>query len=734
MRIASRIVLLVAPALLAGGCGQSGSGQGRPDGEAGSGLTVTAAERDGSVEHDAVGGSVDAARIRRADTEPGNWLTHGRTYDEQRFSPLSQVNRDNVARLGLAWSVRLPTTRGLEATPLAIDGVLYTTSAWGVTHAIDADTGDLRWTFDPEPDKTRGVHGCCDAVNRGVAAWEDRLYVGVYDGRLVAVDRATGGKLWETLTIDPSKPYTITGAPRVVGDKVVIGNGGGEFGVRGYVSAYDAATGELVWRFYTVPGDPSEPFEHPELEAAARTWTGEWWKFGGGGTVWDSLAYDPELDLLYVGTGNGSPWPRDIRSPGGGDNLFLSSILALDPDTGRLVWHYQTTPGDQWDYTATQHMVLADLTIGGERRKVVMQAPKNGFFYVLDRGTGELLSAEPYVKVTWADGVDLETGRPRELALADYSRDKEAVVWPSALGGHNWQPMAFSRETGLVYIPANEMPFRYKVQPEPYEVDPRGDYNNGTDQLRTTTRLPPGIARGKLLAWDPVAQREVWRVEQPDAANGGVLATAGGLVFQGTTDGYFVAYDDRNGAELWRVAVGSSVIAPPISYAVDGAQYVAVNVRAGGAWGLVNAEAAQQYGIERATPGRLLAFTLDGDAGLETEFGEDPVLEAAPVDVPPATLAHGETLYARYCSRCHGPGAIGNGVLPDLRHSAILRTGLFDDVVIEGSLAAAGMPGFAGALDAGDAQAIRAYVTAVAWRTRQGIVDGAVDDPERAAN
>jgi len=380
---------------------------------AASGETGRLTQGGGSSEKNLAPAAVDGARITNANAEPQNWLTHGRTYDEQRFSPLASIDQSNVSELSLAWALDLDTHRGQEATPLVVDGVMYSTSAWSKVQAIDAATGKLLWQYDPEVPGETGTKACCDVVNRGAAVWNGRVYVGTLDGRLVALDAATGREAWSTVTVDQAKKYTITGAPRIVKGRVVIGNGGAEYGVRGYVSAYDAETGALAWRFYTVPGDPSQPFEAPILAKAAETWHGEWWKLGGGGTVWDSLAYDPELDLLYVGVGNGSPWNQRVRSPGGGDNLFLSSIVALRPETGEYVWHYQTTPGESWDYTATQHMILADLDLGGERRKVLMQAPKNGFFYVLDRKTGKLVSAEPYSTVNWADGVDLETGRPR---------------------------------------------------------------------------------------------------------------------------------------------------------------------------------------------------------------------------------------------------------------------------------------------------------------------------------
>ncbi|MBL4864991.1 MAG: PQQ-dependent dehydrogenase, methanol/ethanol family [Pseudomonadales bacterium] len=382
--------------------------------------------------------SITSKRIVSADEEPQNWLSHGRTYSEQRYSPLDKVNDSNAAELGLAWYYDIPIKRGMEATSLVIDGRLYTTSGWSNVYALDAKTGKELWTFDPQVPREWGRYACCDVVNRGVAAWGDNLYLGTIDGRLIAIDAGSGKEVWSTLTIDPSNPYTITGAPRIIDGKVIIGNGGAELGVRGYVTAYDADTGKELWRFYTVPGNPADGFEDDTQKMAAETWKGEWWKSGGGGTVWDAMAYDPELDLLYIGVGNGTPWDRDIRSPGGGDNLFLSSVVALKADTGKYAWHYQTTPGDSWDYTATQSIVLADLEIDGTQRKVLMQAPKNGYFYVIDRKTGELISANNYVPVNWSTGVDLSSGRPNEVAAARYpDPDKPFLQFPSPFGGHN---------------------------------------------------------------------------------------------------------------------------------------------------------------------------------------------------------------------------------------------------------------------------------------------------------
>ncbi len=654
--------------------------------------------------------AVDGARIAAADQEPGSWLTYGRTYDEQRFSPLAQITTDNVDQLGLAWSYDTGNDRGHEATPIVADGRMYLTASWSVVHALDAATGAPLWTFDPEVDREVGRWACCDVVNRGVALWKGRVYVGALDGRLIALDAETGAVEWDVQTTDPAKPYTITGAPRVVADKVIIGNGGAEYGVRGYVTAYDAENGDEVWRFYTVPGDPSQPFEHPELEAAAETWTGEWWEVGGGGTAWDSMAYDPELDLLYVGVGNGSPWTRRHRSPGGGDNLYLSSIIALRSDTGRLVWHYQTTPGDNWDYTATQHIILADLEIDGEARRVLMQAPKNGFFYVLDRATGELLSAEKYVTATWASHVDLATGRPVETDEGRYD-DQPRVIQPSPAGGHNWHPMSFSSETGLVYIPVIDVPFIYALD-QGFDYDSRA-WNLGLDLPRIPRllgELPQPPSKGYLKAWDPVEQREVWSVEHPGAFNGGVLSTAGNLVFQGTSDGRFVAYAADSGDTLWELTLNVGIVAPPVTYSLAGEQYVAVLAGWGGGV-TVGFDAGVSAASSYENPGRLLVFRLGGDGPLP-EVREKP--DGFLVPFPGADLSdterRGQDLYHEVCVVCHGFLAVSNGVISDLRLVSERALDAFDAIVRDGALSGRGMPGFADLLSAEDVAAIHTYL------------------------
>ncbi len=662
-----------------------------------------------------------------ARTESVDWPLHGLDDAEQRFSTLDQIHAGNVDKLGLSWYFNFGSNRGLEATPIVIDGVMYLTGTWSRVYAFNAVTGELLWQFDPEVPGAWAINACCDVVNRGVAVADGKVFVGTLDGRLIALNAASGEVVWETLTIDQSKRYAITGAPRVVRDKVFIGNGGAEFaGVRGYVSAYHIETGEMFWRFYTVPGDPSQPFENPILEQAAETWTGEWWALGGGGTVWDSMAYDAELDLLYIGIGNGSPWNQFYRSPQGGDNLFLASIVALRPDTGEYAWHYQTTPGETWDFTATQHMILADLEIEGTMRKVIMQAPKNGFFYVLDRQTGELISTEKYVTVNWASHVDMETGRPVEDPQARYYNFDDGPQWviPGAAGGHNWQPMSYNPVTGLVYIPAIESGMPY-MSSETFKADAYS-FNTGTGfgggapsfdqpglQGQTAQDQPapsaPPASTGHLLAWDPVTQQEVWRVDFPERWNGGVLSTAGNLVFHGNIHGEFVAYAADTGARLWSFPAQSAIIAPPVTYMVDGVQYVTIVAGWGGAAGMSGGPAVvsarSSHNIHR-----VLTFRLQGDAVLPDPPPAQTLPEPPQVELPAESIARGEKGYAGYCAICHGVGTFSGGVTPDLRYSPFLDNDAWFDIVNGGLLESNGMVSFAEVLSREDAADIRAYV------------------------
>jgi PQQ-dependent dehydrogenase (methanol/ethanol family) len=665
--------------------------------------------------------AVGAARLLAADTEPGSWMSYGRTYSEQRFSPLDQIDTETVSNLGLAWSFDLETKRGIEATSIVVDGVMYTTSAWSIVHALDARTGKPLWRYDPGVAKDKAKHACCDVVNRGVAVWQGQVFVGALDGRLIALDAATGKVNWEVATVDPALPYTITGAPRVIRGKVLIGNGGAEFGVRGFLSAYDARSGEQIWRFYTVPGNPELGFENDVMRMAAATWSGRWWELGGGGgTVWDAMAYDPELDLLYIGVGNGTPWNQEIRSPGGGDNLFLSSIVALRPDTGDYVWHYQTTPGETWDYTATQHIILADMEIDGKPRKVLMQAPKNGFFYVLDRTDGTLLSANNYINITWATHVDLSTGRPVEVPGARY-KDAPFLMFPSYLGGHNWHPMSYNPQTGLVYIPVLDIPANY-AQPESFRYRP-GITNVGThgilgglpDSQAERNAMRPLVA-GRLLAWNPKTQKEAWRVEHKGPWNGGTLTTAGNLVFQGTADGKFVAYSADAGKQLWDFPAQTGIVAPPMTYEIDGEQYVSLNVGWGGAFALVFGEYVQPESVPNVS--RVLTFKLGAKGELpavdwQPTVSFDPPKQGASA----ATIHEGFAEYQDVCMGCHGLNAVSGLLIPDLRGSALLHDPkAWDAVVREGALRDKGMASFGEQVTPTQSQAIRAYVIQQAWR------------------
>jgi quinohemoprotein ethanol dehydrogenase len=539
---------------------------------------------------------VDDNALKNASSTPDRWLTYGLDYAETRYSTLKQLDTTNVSRLGVAWVAEVgPGGGGQEATPLVVNGVIYAITNWSIVYAIDARTGKELWRFDPKVDRAIDQEGtdriCCGVVQRGIALYQDKVYVPAIDGRLIAVDAGSGKQIWETQTLPPHLPYSVTMAPRVVKGKVIIGNSGAEYAVRGYVSAYDAETGKLAWRFYTVPGDPSKPFEHPDLAAAAKTWTGEWWTMGGGGTVWDAIAYDPDADLLYIGTGNGGPWNRDYRSPGGGDNWYLASIVALKPDTGSYVWHYQTTPGENWDYTAVQHLLLADIRIDGRTRKVLMQAPKNGFFYVIDRITGEFISAQPFANVSWAQGIDQKTGRPIVNPDAWYGPEGTPLS-PGPGGSHNWAPMSYNPATGLVYFPGGNSCYLYSKQADFIFQRGEGDFQGvGRSQTAVGRGGSPGttpkpqppiigpeegrdVRGGFLLAWDPVTQKARWRAAGGGGIGGGTFTTAGNLVFQVVPDGRLMAYSADKGEKLLEIATGQRGMGPPITYQLDGRQYV----------------------------------------------------------------------------------------------------------------------------------------------------------------
>ncbi|WP_082151366.1 PQQ-dependent dehydrogenase, methanol/ethanol family [Caenimonas sp. SL110] len=659
---------------------------------------------------------VNASRLASAAQDPANWMTVGGTYAEARYSALDRINVSTVPRLKLAWWGDFETNRGQEATPLVVDGVLYTSTSWSHVYAYDAATGRQLWHYDPKVPGAKAVHACCDVVSRGIAAWNGKIYVATLDGRLEALDAATGQRVWSTRTFDAKSVNTITGAPRVVKGKVLIGQGGADFGVRGFLGAYDAETGKPAWRFYMTPNPQNKPdgaaSDKVLMDKAFPTWgDGGWKQTGGGATPWDTIVYDQEFDQIIVGTGNSSPWSSKAR--GAGDNLFVASILALDPDTGAYKWHYQQTPADDWDFTSTQPIILTDLTIKGATRKVLLHAPKNGFFYVIDRRDGKLVSAEKFTSVNWASRIDLETGRPVENPAARYARTGERfVAMPGAFGSHNWHPMAFSPKTGLTYIPAQDVPIDYAA-------DDGYGYQSNSQNLGISSLTFAGPkneadrksmalkTRGFLLAWDPVNQKEAWRVRHPGISAAGVLATAGNLVFQGGPDGRFNAYRADTGERLWSWQGFDGIIAGAMTYEVKGEQYVAVLSGFGGSNAL--------YFPFIETPrvglnGRVLVFKLDGQASAPDNSRPHPPPNVPDQTWSDAVIARGRTLYS-YCGTCHGQGAYGHNTIPDLRRSPMLTArGAWEAVVLGGALEARGMPNWAGTLTSQDSEAIRAFV------------------------
>jgi PQQ-dependent dehydrogenase (methanol/ethanol family) len=657
---------------------------------------------------------VDGAFIQANAAHGREWPSISLDYAETRFSRLKQIDTGNVKNLGLVWSYNLESNRGVEATPVVVDGVMYVTASWSVVHAVDVRTGKRLWAFDPKVDKAAGFKGCCDVVNRGVAVWQGKVYVASYDGRLFALNAATGAKVWEVDTIvDRKFSYTITGAPRVYKGKVIIGNGGADFGVRGYITAYDASSGKQAWRWFTVPGDPSKGFENEAMERAAKTWDPavKWWEAGGGGTAWDAMAFDPQLNLMYVGTGNGSPWAQSKRSPKGGDNLYLASIVALDVDTGTYKWHYQQTPGDNWDYTSTQPMILADLILDGAPRKVIMHAPKNGFFFVVDRTNGQFISAKNFVDVNWASGYDAK-GRPIETAIARVT-DRPREIIPSAYGARNWHSMSFNPQTGLAYMPVQGVPLTL-VDNKAWTFNthrPLEPHSNlGWNMAMFANAEPPKSAPfGRLVAWDPVTQKERWKVDHVGPWNGGTLSTAGNLVFQGTADGRFMAFDARDGSKLWETPAGTGIVAAPSTYEVDGKQYVSIAVGWGGVYGL----AARH--TDRAGPGTVYTFALGGTAKppafVEYRLGQ--LLQGVAYD--PKLVPDGTALYVSNCVFCHGvPGVDRGGNIPNLGYSAPGVIANLDKFVLSDALAAKGMPNFTGKLQPADVEKIKAFIQGTA--------------------
>jgi quinohemoprotein ethanol dehydrogenase len=651
-----------------------------------------------------------------ASAPEGEWLTYGGDYAEQRFSPLKLITDANVGQLGLAWSVDLETARGQEATPLMHAGVLYTTTAWSLVKAFDAKTGALKWSYDPKVPRETLIRTCCDAVNRGVALYGDKVYVGTLDGRLVALEQATGKVVFEKTVVPNQQDYTITGAPRVAKGRILLGSGGAEYKARGYLAAYDAQTGEELWKFHTVPGNPDDGFENPAMEKAAKTWAGKWWELGGGGTVWDSITYDPVTGLVLFGTGNAEPW-NPAAAGREGDSLYTSSIVAVNAETGEYAWHFQETPEDRWDFDSNAQITLADVEIAGAKRRVALHAPKNGYFYMLDAKTGEFISAGSFVEQNWTTGIDPKTGRPAISPEARYEKTgKPFVSIPGAAGAHSWQPMSFSPATGLVYIPANLAGFPYAAAKD-WKAD---DIGFQTGQDGALVAMPADKAArdgalaattGALIAWDPIRQKAAWTVPQKGPWNGGTLATAGNLVFQGDAAGNFNAFSADDGKKLWSFSGQSGIIAAPMSYSVDGEQYVAIMVGWGGVWDVATGVLAKKSGAAHNIS-RLLVFKL----GAKGTLPPVPPMAERVLDPPPflgtdEQVAKGAGLYARYCSVCHGDAAVAGGLVPDLRHSGVIaQAEALNMIVLDGALKHNGMVSFKSALKAEDSEAIRQYL------------------------
>ncbi len=680
-------------------------------------------------------GRIDEQRLTNVASEPGSWLSTGRDGGKTHYSPLTAINQQTVGRLGFAWELKTGTNRGMQATPIVVDGTMFTSGVAGRVYALDAATGAVKWQFEP-PLKLRNARGsCCDIVNRGVAVWNGKVYVASFEGILYALDANDGKIVWQTDTFDDkSRAYSITGAPQIAGKLVVIGNGGAEFDSRGYVSGYDLETGARAWRFYTAPADPSKPQENPALEMAAKTWDPKSnWEFGGGGNAWDGIAYDAKNNLVYFGTANGAPWNRAYRSPNGGDNLFLASIVALKADTGEYVWHYQQTPGERWDYDATPPLMLSTLKLDGVDRDVLMQASKNGLFYVLDRKTGELLAADKFVDANWTLGVDMKTGRAIENPAADYTKGKPVIVFPSGVGGHNFNPMSLSASTGLVYIPTVHSGMAVmSVKPAPRQPERMagGTAIAFATQLLDPNSMPPALRpltdkaylktvpsldmTAHLKAWDPVARKVVWEYRNTGFMDhGGVLSTGGGLVFQGGLDGKLKIFDDRTGAVLKEIDTGTPMIAAPMTYEINGTQYVAILAGSGG--GGWNFWMPGNAAFERGNDNRILAFKLDGGA-----TPMPPVLPpVAPLPEPPAAvgtpadIAAGAGLFGRNCAGCHSNA--DRAPVPDLRRSGIVReAAAFQSVVRGGALEKRGMPSWEDLLTEQQVDQIRAHVVNVA--------------------
>jgi len=669
--------------------------------------------------HVLAAGNVTDERVMKESADGRNWFVKGGSFRGEHFTPLDQINEDNVTDLGLAWAIDLPAPDGISATPIVIDGVIYLSAAYSVVYAIDAKTGKVLWTYDP---KVRDVFTAnphlswISRVNRGVAVWDGGVYATTADCRLIALDATTGQHRWTKQTCDNSLGYSISDSPYAGGGKIFVGNAGSESRLknRGYVSAYDPKNGDLLWRFYIVPSDNPAENDTPALQMAAKTWSGDTLeKFAGGGNNWNEMTYDPETGLLFFGTSGAYPYVYEERTPGGGDNLFLSSVVAVNADTGEYVWHYQTVDHDSWDYNATMNIVLADLNIEGKDRETVLIAPKNGFHYALDRHTGELLTAGKFAKVNWATHINMETGRPVYDPEGEYwnlAAGESRAIWPNMWGAHSWNPMAYHPGLGLSYIPVVDIPA---------VVTPRGDGTYADDNVMFTEVDGKPFSPGKLVAFDPVSQSIRWTVDQRLAYNGGVMATAGNLVFEGNAEGRFEAYAADTGERVWSVRTGSPINAAPASYSLDGTQYIVIPIGTGGG---VQFYYPQMHATDDARgPTRLLAFSLGGSVAMPDPGPLTRMLPDQPaLDATPETIALGKHLYSENCKGCHGVGGIARygGSVPDLRYSNAETHATWAGIVVGGARRMNGMPSFE--LSVEEADAVRNYVLSLSAEIRAG--------------
>ncbi len=638
---------------------------------------------------------------------------YGNDTNEQRYSTLKQINVDTVKTLGLAWTADMTERGSWQGTPIVVNGIMYATTPWSYLYAYDAKTGKQLWKYSPRvPREIASSQLCCGNQNRGAVYWNGKIIWASLDGRLIAVDAKTGKLVWETATFDPMKDaMSITGAPRIGNGIVFIGQGGGEYHQRGFMSAYDANTGKKLWKFYTVPGNPANGPDHEAsddiMATAAATWKGEWWKTGGGGTIWDGIVYDKVNDLVIFGTGNGAPWPADIRSPGGGNNLFTSSIVALHAKTGKYAWHYQCVPMDSFDFDNTSPLTIADINVGGQQKHVVMQIPKDGIFYVIEAGTGKVVSAQLIVPfANWLTGFDKANNwAPILNPDANYAKTgKGWYVMPFQT--HVWNPQSFNPNTGLFYV---------TVRNAQYGMVAKEGAKMGNQLLSiivggpdATPQVPKPAVQGPsgswLTAWNPATQKETWRV---DGGGSGTMTTAGNLVFNAERTN-LVAYRADTGEKLWTGAMGVNAGSGPISYELGGEQYIAA---------IANA--------------RVVVFKLGGNAAL-------PPAATAPPQVlnPPANfgtdpqLTAGKDMYTQICSVCHEGAARNSTNAPDLRYSPFIGSGdAFKSVVIDGIKQDGGMKSFKGALTGDNVEAIRAHIVSLANTLKSNPGAGAPGGP-----